>query len=133
MERTIGNLTQELRQPSNPYANLSERSLIRCQVNALKVIIPELKERTGLPRGSIDLGSGFILLRHKDGAARPMRPCENAVLSYLQGALGLSLDSLGSVVRWACLRLPNGQVAWSSWKEKSQVFNHVRMARNVKV
>jgi hypothetical protein len=134
MERTIGNLTQELRQPSNPYANLSERSLIRCQVNALKVIVPELKEPNWLPRGSIDLGSGYILLRRKDGAARPMRPCEeNAVLSYLQGELGLSVSSVGPVVRWARLRLPNGQVARSLWKEKSQAFNHIRMARNVKV
>ncbi|KAG6807256.1 hypothetical protein H0H92_008224, partial [Tricholoma furcatifolium] len=36
MERTIGNLVRELRQPSNPYANLAQRSLLRCQINALK-------------------------------------------------------------------------------------------------
>ena len=42
MERTIGNLGQEIKQPSNPYANLSQRGLIRAQVNALKAIIPAL-------------------------------------------------------------------------------------------
>ncbi|KIJ95011.1 hypothetical protein K443DRAFT_109498 [Laccaria amethystina LaAM-08-1] len=43
MERTIGNLGEEIRQPSNPFANLSQRGLLRCQVNALTAMVPELK------------------------------------------------------------------------------------------
>jgi hypothetical protein len=42
MERTIGNLGEEIKQPSQPFANLSERGLRRCQVNALKSVLPHL-------------------------------------------------------------------------------------------
>jgi hypothetical protein len=43
MERAIGDLAREIRQPSNPFANLSQRGLLRCQLNALKAIAPELQ------------------------------------------------------------------------------------------
>ena len=43
MERTIGNLGEEIKQPSNPYANLSQRGICRSQVNALKTMIPDLE------------------------------------------------------------------------------------------
>lgn len=42
MERTIGDLGQEIRQPSNPFANLARRALRRSQVNALKSMYPDL-------------------------------------------------------------------------------------------
>ena len=42
MERTIGNLGEEIWQPSKPYANLSQRGLIRNQVNALIAMVPDL-------------------------------------------------------------------------------------------
>ena len=48
MERTIGNLGEEIRQPSNPFANLSQRGLRRSQVNALKAMIPDLEEPVNL-------------------------------------------------------------------------------------
>jgi hypothetical protein len=32
MEQTIGNLIQELQQPSNPYSNLAQWALLRCQI-----------------------------------------------------------------------------------------------------
>jgi hypothetical protein len=35
--------------------------------------------------------------------------------------------------RWARLRLPNGQIARSAWKEKQKALDKVRMARNVRV
>ena len=37
MEQTIGDLGREVKQPSNPYANLSSRGLRRSQLNALRV------------------------------------------------------------------------------------------------
>ena len=37
------------------------------------------------------------------------------------------------VCKWARVRLPNGQVARSSWKEKLKPLTKVRMARNIKV
>lgn len=67
MERTIGNLGEEIEQPSNPYTNLSRRGLLRSQTNALRVMIPGLdKDPDRLPRGALDLGGGLVLLRVKD-------------------------------------------------------------------
>ncbi|KAJ7676130.1 hypothetical protein B0H17DRAFT_1140107 [Mycena rosella] len=64
MERPIGNLGQEIKLHSNPYVNLSERGLWRSQVNALKAMLPDLNPETKkLPRGSIDLGDRYVLLR----------------------------------------------------------------------
>lgn len=137
MERTIGNLTQELRQPSNPYANLAQRALLRCQINALKNIIPQLEEPVRLPRNSIDLGDGYILLRRRDTTARAVLPDEErALVSYLQTLsvfTEISSQSQVSVVRWARLRLPTGQIARCLWTEKSKPLDRLRMARNVKV
>ena len=115
IERTIGNLTQELQQPSNPFANLSQRTLLRCQINALKNIIPDLEEPAGLPRNAIDLSDGYILLRRRDMVARPLLPIEKlALISYLRALPEFSeivLHSPFPVIRWARLRLPTGQIA----------------------
>ena len=67
MERTIGNLGEEIRQPSNPFANLSHRGLLRCQTNALIAIFPSLRPaERDFPRGVLDLGGGYLLLRAQD-------------------------------------------------------------------
>ena len=68
MERTIGNLGQEIWQPSNPFANLAQCALQQSQVNALKSIFPELnsKSRFQLPKGAVDVGDGYIMLRPQD-------------------------------------------------------------------
>ena len=55
LEWTIGNLGEEIKQPSNPYANLSEHGLCQSQANALKAMIPDLKPEKGPPCGSKDL------------------------------------------------------------------------------
>lgn len=136
MERTIGNLGEEIRQPSNPYANLSQRGLLRCQVNALVAMIPDLERKPpALPHGGLDLGKGFALLRAQDRYDRPMQPCEARALAvYIQNLNGTELGSgCPKITRWARLRLPNGQIARSKWKEAQKPLNKVRMARNVKV
>jgi len=46
MERTIGNLGQEIRQPSNPFANLAQHALQWSQVNAFKSIYPKLDPKS---------------------------------------------------------------------------------------
>ncbi|KAJ6564265.1 hypothetical protein B0H19DRAFT_1067845 [Mycena capillaripes] len=133
IERTIGNLGQEIKSDSQPYANLSERSLRRCQVNALKAMIPDIDPReTGLPRGAIDLGQGFALLRARDEHGHHLLGNEADVIrNFLESKNGPSRGTL-SVVRWARLKLPNGQIARSAWKEKRRPLDKVRMARNVK-
>ncbi|KAF8803010.1 hypothetical protein BYT27DRAFT_7226199 [Phlegmacium glaucopus] len=119
MERTIGNLGEEIRQHSNPYANLSERGLQQCQVNTLKAMIPELEEeKPKIPRGAQDIGEGYVLLRARD--------------KYLANILP-EVDDYLAVRRWARLQLPNGQVARSLWKESLKPLTKIRMARNVKI
>jgi hypothetical protein len=123
-----------VKQPSNAFANLAQRGLYQAQTNALKVMIPGLNPpENSLPRGSIDLGDSYVLLRTKDNAARVV---QDHVANAMDTYVGVNTDRDGQpprVVRWARLRLPNGQVAHSTWKECTKPLEKVRMARNVKV
>jgi hypothetical protein len=130
MERTIGNLGQEIRQPSRPYANLSQEGVRRCQVNTLLSAIPELDEPAkGLPTGAVDLGDGFALLRKRDRYTfSPVGGAAQAILDYLGDG-----RPLPRIKRWARLLLPNGQIARSLWREMFKPLDQTRMSRNVKV
>jgi uncharacterized protein YerC len=127
MERTIGNLGQEIRQPSNPFANLAQRALQRSQVNALKSIYPELesKSRFQLPKGAVDLKDGYIMLRPRD-----RHPAE--IPGHLAEVLTRAINT-SRIRRWRRARLPNGQVARSLWSEQRRTAQKVRISRNVKV
>ncbi|KAJ6557751.1 hypothetical protein B0H19DRAFT_947038 [Mycena capillaripes] len=134
MERTIGNLKEELKQHSTPYANIAQRGCRRAQVNALKAMIPDLEPATKLPRGSEDLGSGYVLLRAKDEYNQVIHGAQgDAIQEYLEAVTGVESPEnfRPSLQRWARLRLPNGQIARSAWKEKQKALNKVRMSRNV--
>ncbi|KAJ7075031.1 hypothetical protein B0H15DRAFT_894600, partial [Mycena belliarum] len=134
IERTIGNLGEEVKQPSNPYANLSERGVRRAQVNALMAMFPDLNitgesSHPPLPRGSRDVGGGFVLLRARDEWQHRVTGDEAlAIRKYLNAEPAGDLK----LKRWARLRLPNGQIARSAWKERQKPLKNVRMARNVK-
>jgi hypothetical protein len=137
MERTIGNLGQEIRQHSTFYANLSERGVRRCRVNALIKMVPDLEPTKPLyPRGAQDLGEGYALLRAKDTSGYLLNAEEASALQDLlathEGYTDLDADLTGSkIYRWARFHLPNGQIARSAWKEKTN--NNTRSSRNVKV
>jgi hypothetical protein len=137
MERTIGSLGREIRQPSNPYANLSQRGLLRSQINTLVALIPDLEPSPPIiPRGARDIGDGYVLLRARDNFYYHINASEKvAFAGYLKDINDIDIDEDWSPVltRWARLRLPNGQVARSAWKEQLKPLNKVRMARNVKV
>ncbi|KAG1859452.1 hypothetical protein C8R48DRAFT_673988 [Suillus tomentosus] len=108
MERTIGNLGQEICQPSRPYANLSQE---------------------GLPIAAIDSGDGFALLRKCDRYAfSPVGGAAQAILDYLGDG-----SALPRIKRWARLLLPNGQIAWSVWRETLKPLDQTRTSRNVKI
>jgi hypothetical protein len=127
MERTIGNLGQEIRQPSNPYANLSREGVRRCQVNALKAMVPDLNEpEKDLPQTAINLGDGYALLRKRD--SYDVRP-EGRAAQAIQEYLGVDVK----IRRWARLRLPNGQTARTAWREADKPAAKVRISCNVKV
>ena len=134
MERTIGNLVEEIRQPSNPYANLSQRGLQRCQVNTLKSMFPSLEEeKSKIPRGALDLGKGYVLLRARDCYLYNLSDHELAAVRRADLQLENPIEDYLAVHRWARLRLPNGQIARSAWKENLKPLTKVRMSRNVKV
>ncbi|KAG2062436.1 hypothetical protein BDR04DRAFT_1131201 [Suillus decipiens] len=112
MERMIGNLGQEIRQPSNPYANLSQEGLRRCQLD---------EPPKGLPTSSVDLGDGYALLwkypEHAEVIARFLG--EGRVLHCIK--------------KWAHLLLPNGQIARSAWRETIKPLEKICISWNVKV
>jgi hypothetical protein len=85
------------------FQSLSQRGLLRCQVNALKAMIPDLDPPPpALPRGVIDLGQPYALLRAQDRYARLMRPQEaDALLRYLGGVTAGSGNWCPKVTRWA--------------------------------
>lgn len=122
IERTIGNLGQEVKQPSNPFTNLARRGLRRSQVNALVNMWPELdtSEQYHPPKYSCDLGGGFVLLRPRDRRAKRL---DDTISEMLSGS--------SQVVRWARLRLANGQIARSLYGEVKK--KAPRISRNVKV
>ncbi|KAJ4495237.1 hypothetical protein C8R41DRAFT_895335 [Lentinula lateritia] len=122
MERTIGDLGQEVKQPSNPFANLAQRALRRAQVNALKIILPEVDSDTGytLPKGAIDLGEGRVLLRPRE---RKLYQAE-----FKEGDLLMNQFGSSYVRRWGRFRLPNGQIARSLYIEQ-EIFKK-RKPRN---
>ncbi|KIM73012.1 hypothetical protein PILCRDRAFT_81467 [Piloderma croceum F 1598] len=83
MERSISNLGEEIKQPSKPFANLSQRGILRSQVNALKAMIPDLEPIViKLPRGAKELGGDFMLLRARDETAHLV---DNAADSDVSG------------------------------------------------
>jgi hypothetical protein len=140
LERTIGNLGEEIKQHSNPYENLAQRGIRRAQVNALKAIIPDLEPEPSLPRGSVDLGDGYVLLRAMDNCSREVSDSEDqAIRRYMSQhcdpddseAEDIVEEWRPSVVRWARVRLPNGQITRSAWKELQK--SDLRTARMVKV
>ena len=54
-----------------------------------------------------------------------------AIRNYLHSVS--STRQINSIIRWARIRLPNGQIAWSQWKESLKPLDKVQMSRNVKV
>ena len=129
MERAIGDFGRDIRQPSNPFANLCQIALRRAQTNALKIICPELDPDAGLHTIGDDIGDGYFLL-----APREKYP------STLHGgpewiAIQTEFPHMMGVRQWGRLNLPNGQIArslYSETKRKGKAEN-THVTRNVKV
>ncbi|KAI9056600.1 hypothetical protein FKP32DRAFT_1585561 [Trametes sanguinea] len=137
LENYIGSITREIKQHATPYANVSERALRRCQVNALKALIPSLSPDPPLPRGAHVLDAGYVLLRALDSRQREVSVPEAAALHHYLRKVGqvVAPSWNPAVRRWARLRLPNGQIARTAWKEcvLESRGRAVRRARMIKV
>lgn len=139
IERTIGDLGAELRQPSNPFANLAQRALRRAQVNGLKAMVPDLapeKPIVSATMPSQDLGNGYYLLHPRDTRVHAVTGAEADAIRTFFARVGVPEVENGwidptNITRWARLRLPNGHVARTAWREKANATT--REARNIKV
>ena len=92
--------------------------------------MPELDDSNpGLPYGSVDLGDRYALLWKR--AKHPIIPRGDEATAILE-FLGPEY-ALPRITKWARLRLPNGQIARSAWREKLCLPEQLRVSRNVKV
>ena len=80
MERVIGYLGSLLRQPSNPFRNMAAQARRMASTNALVAMWPDLETTKGAPRGSRDLGDGYLLLGPKDTKLYDPNPFEQSAL-----------------------------------------------------
>ncbi|KAG2140275.1 uncharacterized protein EDB93DRAFT_1252914 [Suillus bovinus] len=143
MERTIGNIVGEIRQPSNPYSNLAQRAIHRAQHNSLMVMIPTLDPDYGqplFPRWSKDLGNGYALLKLQERSRHATTFAEGSTIkTFLDAHYPHSPEYAFfdphwcfRVCRWARLRLPNGQTCRSVFSRRETRAN-ARRAHNVKL
>jgi len=135
LEQTIGNLGEEIKQPSNLFANLSQHGIRCAWVNTLKALIPNLtldrKDTNGLPHGTRDLRDGFILMCAWEEVPGPLRDCEaNTLRDFLPGS---QLEDKIYVQHWAKLQIPTSQNCYSAWKETQKPIQKHCTAHNVKV
>ncbi|KAH9941205.1 uncharacterized protein BXZ73DRAFT_42295 [Epithele typhae] len=124
LENFIGNITRELKQHVTPYANLAERALRRCLINALKALYPHIFDPPRpLPNTALkvlDAPEGYILSHPRERNSRALtseleREALRQYLVSVQEPLGPDFHAV--VQRWARLYLPSGQIARTLWKE----------------
>ena len=81
MERVIGYLGSLLRQPSNVFRHLAAQSRRLAYVNALTAMWPAFQVEENIPRGSNDIGDGYLLLGPKDTVPHHLSDTERTALS----------------------------------------------------
>jgi len=133
MERVIGHFGSLIKQPSNPFANLTEQAKKITEINAIIAMWPDLEKVQKNPRGSIDLGDGYLLLWPKDHKPYRLSPAEWEALNTFYSGLPNAGITRRYIYRWGRLRIPNGQTARSYWKEVIRVSNSARTDRMLKV
>ena len=134
MERVIGYLRSLLRQPSNAFRNLAAQTRRVATTNALVAMFPDFEKTKGNPRGSIDLGDGYILLGPKDTTSFHLSPVEQEVLDkFFSGRPDAGGIDRQTVYRWGNLKISTEQIARSRWKELERCSDMARTDRNVKV
>jgi len=134
MERVIGIFGSLIKQPSNPFANLTEQAKKVAEINAIVAMWPNLERSKKDPHGSINMGNGYILLGPKDEKPHPLPPDEHtALITFFSGLPNNSSVPPKSIYRWGRLQIPTGQFARSYWKEVDRSSRTARTDRNLKV
>ncbi|KAF8816949.1 hypothetical protein BYT27DRAFT_7247837 [Phlegmacium glaucopus] len=130
MERTIGNLGEEIRQPSQPFANLAERGAQCAQVNSLLALLPDLAPNKLLSHLSQDLGGGYILSMG-DSCSRAISEVEKQAICSFYQLQNIEITQAFDIRKFARLQLPNLQFVRTAWKETTKPLKKVHMLRNV--
>jgi len=135
MERVIGVLGSLLAQPSNLFANLAAQAQKMAHINAMVAMWPSFEKEQKDPRGSVDLGDGYLLLGpREDCSPHYVSPTEEMALNYFcLGCQDAEDVDQRSVYRWGRLKLPTQQIARPRWKELERCSDMARTDRNVKV
>jgi hypothetical protein len=118
LECTIGSLGQEIKQPSNPFANIVSYRLRRSQVNAIKVIIPDFnKTNAQSPSSPTNPQGDYVLLWPKDRNTYLLSGAyANAFHEFMCSMVQtLAEDWTPKIIQWARLHLPNQQVSRLLW------------------
>ncbi|KAH9159369.1 hypothetical protein EDB89DRAFT_1887518 [Lactarius sanguifluus] len=139
LETAIGNLGREIRQDRDLFANLTQRAVIRAQVNSLCARFPRIKFEVGSVKKSShsvrtrEFEGGYIFLPRCEEFPSPLTEDEHATFKIYWREQGWpNVDSWpNAVCRWAKLRLPNGQMARSVWLE-SNVTTKLRRTSCIK-
>jgi hypothetical protein len=96
---------------------------LHAQINSLVAMMPDvllLEDKSGaIPHGGRDLVDGYVLLRACQPTAIDISEPEATVIMKLWDAKGWPNRDCWpqAVCQWACLQLPNGQIACSYWME----------------
>ena len=134
MERVIGIFGSLIKQPSNPFANLTEQAKKVAEINVIVSIWPHLERFKENPHGSIDIGAGYLLLGPKDTKPYDLSNKEKSALEkFYSGPPDTVSTPPSSIYRWGRLRIPTEQVARSYWKEVIRSSRTARTDRNLKV
>ena len=134
MERIIGVLGSLIKQPSNPFANLTEQAKKIAEINAIVAIWPELESAKKDPHGSIKIGDGYLLLGPKDENPYSLSHAEQTALEgFYSGLPNPGSVPPRTIYRWGRLLIPTEQVARSYWKEVTRSSRTACTDRNIKV
>ena len=134
MERVIGVFGSLIKQPSNPFANLTEQAKKVAEVNTITAMWPSFERIKKDPYGSVDIGDGYLLLGPKDTKPHHLPDVEYAALAAFYSGFGSVPRK--SLHRCGRLRIPTGPtVVRSFWKEvvRSRASRAARTDRNVAV
>ena len=134
MECVIGYLGSLLQQPSNIFQNLAAQTKCVAHTNAFFAMWLDLQKAKGNPRGSKDLGNGYLLLGPKDVTLHQTSPAEQAALdAFFSGHPDAEDINQQSVYWWGYLKIPTEQITRSQWKEVERCSDMAQTDRNVKV
>ncbi|KAH8996455.1 hypothetical protein EDB86DRAFT_2803935 [Lactarius hatsudake] len=127
LETAIGNLGREIRQDRDMFANLTQRAVLRAQINSLQARFPEIQFEVGedtvtsLSNGAREFKGyiGYAFLPRCEDFPSALEDDEREALKvYWHAQNWPNADTWPhAVCRWGKLQLPNGQKARSVWQE----------------